>query len=116
MRQVNIEVIPHGKHREEAGETFGDWWFDEDEVLQIRVSAEAPYELIEGLIVHELIEAMLCQAHGVGTRQVDEWDTKMQDHPWQEPGDLPGCPYRKEHTFAFIMEKMYLAERIKPKA
>ena len=54
---VSIKVIPHNKHRPEAGNTVGDWWFVNESELNIRVSRlmdeegnEDPY--FELLVAH----------------------------------------------------------------
>ena len=110
---ITIKTIPH---REQRYDTAGYWWFDDEGDLQIRVS-DAGHGLwalnlgwrYEALIAfHELAEALLCQARGITTAQVDTFD---KDHPYDdEPGALRNCPYRKEHFFATTVERLLAAE------
>jgi hypothetical protein len=112
--KIVIESIPSVAQRYD---TWGDWWFDPDGTLQIRVSddvAELPTENHQFLIaLHELVEVMACKAHGVTQQQVDEFDFANQEHCNEndlEPGDLPDAPYRKEHRFAMLIEHLMARE------
>lgn len=102
---ITIITVPYSEMRYP---TAGDWvWVDETN-LQIRV-ADVGNRKYEALVaVHELVEALLCQAHGITTAEVDAFDKAFGDDG--EPGDHPDAPYRKEHFFATSIERLLAAE------
>ena len=102
---VRIEVIPHAGQRYN---TVGDWYYRNPFALQVRISSlgNEDYEFL--IAVHEFIEAYLCRARTISTRDVDVFD-KMWQGP-MEPGDSPEAPYHKEHRFATVVERMLAAE------
>jgi len=51
------------------------------------------------IAVHELVEAILCKAHGVSQETVDKWDMGT-GKALQEPGNDPRAPYHAEHVVA----------------
>jgi hypothetical protein len=113
--KIVIESIPSAEHRYD---TWGDWWYDADGTLQIRVSSDEPDLPTENhqflVALHELVEVWLCKQRGVTQEQVDEFD--MVTAPTlgigedEEPGDHPLAPYRKEHRFAMMIEHMMAHE------
>lgn len=108
---INIKTIPHNEQRYE---TVGDWWFDENGDLQIRVSdvGNPKYEFL--VAYHELAEVMLCKDRGITTEEVDTFDKNFEANRPEgnedEPGDDPNAPYRKEHFFATSLERLVAAE------
>lgn len=106
---ITIKTIPHLAHRPEAGRpTIGDWTFEPNGDLTIRVSdlGDARYEALIG--IHEMVEALLCRQRGISGEAVDEFD---RTHAvWGEPGDHAEAPYRKEHFFATSVERLVAAE------
>lgn len=58
------------------------------------------------IFVHALVEAFLCQRHGVSERTVTDFDRQYTGNG--EPGDEVNCPYKDEHHAAMLAEK-YLA-------
>lgn len=97
---IHIKTIPHKDHRYE---TVGDWFWDKEGHLQIRVSdmGDSDYELAVAL--HELIEVALCKSADVSEAEVDHFDKKWKDGG--EPGDDPKAPYHKQHVTASICER-----------
>ena len=92
--------------------TWGDWYYEDNGDLTIVVSndvPELPTDEHQTLVaIHELVESMLCKRRGIPQEQVDTFD---MDHPeCDEPGDLPTCPYRREHRFAMLIEHMIAHE------
>ena len=88
---------------------MGDWWWDPDDTLQMRVSTLPDWRYSMLIAIHELIEALLCRAHGVTAEAVDAWDMgpgKEMD----EPGDDPRAPYHREHDFALCLERLLAHE------
>lgn len=107
--RITIETIPHEDQRPGAGiNTIGDWQFDAAGNLAISVSAlgDPDYEFLIGL--HEMIEAWLCHKHGIRQEEVDAFD---RSHTiWDEPGEHPEAPYRMQHRFAELVERLMAHE------
>ena len=109
IHRIVIDFIPHEHHRYD---TLGDWYYVEQPdgtQLQIMVTHTPGKPLYEQAIaVHELVEALLCNADGVSQATVDGWD--MATSAGEEPGEEPGCPYRDQHATATTIEKIFLRE------
>ena len=109
---IHIKTIPH-KHQ--RYETVGDWFYDERGNLQIRVSEmpDARFELL--VAVHELLEALDCDEHGVEQEVVDQFDMQYERDRHigddSEPGDSRMAPYYEEHQFATGVERLF-AQRL----
>lgn len=107
---IYVKRIPHSEQRYE---TIGDWWFDKG-VLQIRVSDLGNWKMESAIIIHELCEVLLCQARGIRQEQVDNFDINFEQQRvpgnFDNPGDSPDSPYRKEHFFATTIERLLCAE------
>lgn len=92
--------------------TVGDWILSRrvrsSGTIHISVARlpDPRYEFLVAL--HELIEARLCQQRGIAQAAVDEWDMRHQDA--DEPGEIPGSPYYREHHFALVLERMMARE------
>lgn len=100
MDRIVIEVVPHERQRYP---TVGDWQFVGSE-LHITVSAVSDWRSQALVAVHELVEALLCLAHGVPQELVDEFD---MSHPeLDEPGADPRAPYRLQHQSADGIERV----------
>jgi hypothetical protein len=107
--RITIETIPHKTQRYN---TCGDWQFDQEGNLTIRVS-ETPRSGPAGSLligVHELVEALLCQARGITTEMVDNFDLSYDPKAEIEPGDHPKCPCRREHCTATGIERILAVE------
>lgn len=109
--KIIIETIPHDTQRYP---TVGDWWFEPDGTLQVRVSAmhNERYEALVGL--HEVIEALLCEHHGIDEQTITDFDVAFEAERapgnTDEPGDACNAPYRREHFFATSIERLLAAE------
>ena len=109
---ICIKTIPNSEHR--PGIAGGDWYFDSEGNLQIRVSkmSDERYELALGL--HEMVEAILCRAAGITVAMVDKSDMDMikkyPDNNGLNGGDEPGECYAKQHSFATAAERILTAE------
>jgi len=105
---TKIEAIHHAGQRYN---TVGDYWTPYPSRLNIRVSAMGNDEYEFLIIVHELVEAMLCHFRGVSYAEIDAFDNNFQSHDdISEPGNDPMAPYHREHTFATQIEKLCAAE------
>lgn len=102
---IRIDKVPHSMQRYD---TVGDWVFSTQGDLYLIVSHlyDRDYENLVAL--HEMIEALLCQARGITGDMVDTWDLSHPGHP--DPGSIPGCPYYREHMFAICVERLMAAE------
>lgn len=63
--------------------------------------------------LHEMIEFELCKKNGISDNEVVAFDMsfeaerRMNMHPIEaEPGNDPRAPYRDEHDFATMVERM----------
>ena len=113
MKKIEISVIPHKKQRYE---TVGDWFYDKDETLHIRVSDMGDWKKEMLVAVHELVEVILCKANGVTQGVVDDFDNLYEEEREKgnplfqgEPGDDDKAPYGVEHCFATAVERMLCA-------
>lgn len=108
--KYDIKVIPH---HEQRYDTCGDWiWakgLKDDEVyLYIKVSELGDWRMETCCIVHELVEAVLCQWKGISQVQVDRFDIYYEGHRQpgnnKEPGDDRRAPYYWQHKIATAIE------------
>jgi len=109
--KIIIETI---LHQQQAYPTVGDWRRDPDGTLRIKVSEEIGDRHALLVAVHELVEVALCEARGITVAAVDAFDQNFEaNRPkgnYDEPGDDPAAPYRKEHFFATNIERLLAAE------
>ena len=104
--RIQIETIPHEQQRYS---TTGDWQWDPEDTLQMHVSTLPDWRFSALIAVHELVEALLCRAHGVTTEMVDAWDMGPGKE-LDDPGDDPRAPYHREHDFAVGIERLFAHE------
>lgn len=111
---ISIKFIPLSEQRYE---TWGDWYFEENGDLTIKVSNDEPDLPTEDhqflVALHELVEVYLCKKRGITQKMVDDFDMgevalSLPDDA--EPGDHPDAPYRKEHRVAMIIEHLMAHE------
>jgi hypothetical protein len=84
-------------------------WWDPDDTLQMRISALPDWRYSMLIAIHELVEALLCKAHGVTAEAVDAWDMGPGKE-LDEPGNDPRAPYHHEHDFAGCVERLLAHE------
>lgn len=105
--KIVIETIPHAEQRYE---TVGDWYYEPDGTLHIRVSelGDDRYNFLVAL--HELVEQELCKDRGITQDVVDAFDKKYEEQRVpgddSEPGDNPVAPYAAEHCAATGVERL----------
>jgi hypothetical protein len=103
--KITIETIPH---LEQRYNTCGDWSFDKNDNLTIKVS-EMPVAGDNGsmlIAIHELVEALLCRMQGITTADVDAYDLAYDATDGVEAGDQPDAPYHAQHCVATGIERM----------
>lgn len=108
---INIEIIEHANQRYP---TVGDWFFEPNGDLMIRVSRLSDWRREMLIAVHELVEVLICKHQGISQEQVDAFDKDFEAHRHpdneDEPGDDPTAPYVKEHCIATGVERLLAAE------
>jgi hypothetical protein len=108
---IHVEIIPHEDQRYE---TVGDWFYDDNNNLQIRVSKLSDWRRECLIAVHELVEVLKCQYDGVTQKQVDDFDIAYEnarkEGDFSEPGDDPSAPYVQQHCLATGIERILAAE------
>lgn len=106
--KIIIETIPHGQHRYP---TVGDWFYDTDGTLRIKVSTLSDWRRELLVAVHELVEVLTCKNDGVSQEVVDRFDMEYEkkrnpDDIESEPGDDPKAPYVDQHCLATGIERI----------
>lgn len=101
--RIVIEFIPQEQQRYD---TCGDWFF-EDTTLVLKISRMAKPVWEQAVAIHELLEAMACNANGITQEAVDEFDMGI-GADLDEPGDSPLAPYRVEHAWATVVERVFI--------
>jgi hypothetical protein len=112
---IHALVIPNEEIKKRAGFTGADWWFDEQNDLQVRIASEIKKkEWQEALMIHETFEAMIARLLGITVKQIDDFDREYEKNPdcynhGLDAGDAPGCPYSVPHSLAVAPERIYAA-------
>jgi hypothetical protein len=103
-----VRVVPH---RSQRYETVGDWV--PGSPVEIRVSKMRDERYVFLVALHELVEFELCRMHGVRDPDVVRFDRDFEAEracglhsACEEPGDDRRAPYRKEHAFATMIERL----------
>lgn len=112
--KIIIETIPHEQQRYS---TVGDWYYDPDGNLNIKVSDLGSWREEALIGVHELVEVLICKHEGVTQEAVDEFDKQFEKDraaglhtEVEEPGDSMTAPYRRQHGIASGVERLIGAE------
>lgn len=109
--RIVVETIPHDK---QLYPTAGDWRFDSNGDLLIRVSQLSDWRREALIAVHELVEVLICKHKGVTTEEVDKFDMAFEKNRAEdnddEPGDDPKAPYVHQHCIATGVERILAAE------
>ncbi len=107
-------MISQVPHRRQRYETVGDWIPGSPvSPVRIRVSSMRDERYVFLVALHEMIEYELCRMNGITDRNVVEFDQNFEKERRErlhsieaEPGDDPRAPYRDEHGFATMVERM----------
>lgn len=111
--EIRIKTIPIENMRYP---TVGDYWYDTEGVLEVRI-AEMGNELYHKLVmIHELVEEALTKHRGLSEPDIMAFDIYYEKRRDQglvpedsEPGFDANAPYLKEHTLATSIEMMMCA-------
>lgn len=98
---ITITTIPHSQQRYD---TCGDWQFDEQGNLHIRVSDVGDPKMNFLIARHELDEAILCHFNGVTSKQVDEYDFTHPEAGSDNFSANLDAPYHRFHCDALAAE------------
>lgn len=112
--EIHIKTIIIEKMR--ISGSLGDYWYDSDGVLQIRVADLGDEFMEKSICVHEIIEEALTKKRGLlepDIQAFDEYhDMRIKQglvSPEKEAGYDENAPYRNEHTFCDSVERMMFA-------
>ena len=103
IEEIVIRFIPQEDQRYP---TAGDWLF-EGRKLVILVS-RMPELYQQAVALHELVEALLCNAAGVTQEAVDAFDMGP-GADLDEPGFDLAAPYHVQHCWADVVERTFIA-------
>jgi hypothetical protein len=91
-------------------ETLGDY-FDNGDTLHFRITDTGNNEYNKLILIHEIVEEMLTRNRGISEKNILEYDLKFEESGKDgEPGEQYDCPYKKEHRFAELIERMICHE------
>ena len=107
--EIHIKTISNDKMR--IKNSIGDYWYDDEGVLQVRVVELGDSFLETCVAVHEIVEEALTKKRGLLEPDIQAFDEyhdqrqKMGLVPEAaEAGFDPAAPYRNEHAFATGVE------------
>lgn len=98
---ITIKVIPHAQQRYD---TCGDWQFDAEGNLNIKISDTGDWKTTFLIARHELDEAILCRARGITQEQVDAYDFAHPEAGGDSFSDNNDAPYSESHNDALAAE------------
>jgi hypothetical protein len=119
--RITIETVAHADQRYS---TCGDWYYEGDGNIVIRVSDMPDWRMPMLVAIHELVEVLKCKHDGIDQRVVDAFDiafekdrdSKLADPTisesdkalieFAEPGDQASAPYRAQHCLATGVERI----------
>lgn len=107
--EIHMKTISNDKMRIPGG--CGDYWYDDEGILQIRV-VDLGDEFMEKMVcIHEMIEESLTKKRGLPEEDIQAFDEyyegrrKMGLVPEDsEPGFDENANYKNEHSFATAVE------------
>lgn len=107
--EICVKVVPMSEMRYPS---VGDYWYDENGVLQVRIADLGEKRMNRCVLMHELNEVFVTEHHGIIEQDIMAFDVRFEkereEGKWrddQEPGDDPRAPYRKEHRFSENCER-----------
>lgn len=108
----DCKEIRHSAHRYN---TLGDYWLSKGTMV-IRASRMSHPAYTLAIMVHEMVEFLLCRLHGINEKRITAFDKKHEEerrvglrHFDEEPGDAMDAPYRAEHQAATHVERAVIA-------
>lgn len=111
MKEIHYKAIPHGEQRYD---TAGDYFTDEKGVEQFRVSQLSDTKREHLVLIHELVERIICYHTGISNDVIDRFDFQFeasrQPDDESEPGDSYKAPYYRAHQIATMVERLLADE------
>jgi len=88
-----------------------DWYFYDNGDLRVMINRLSDWKRESLLLVHELVEALLCKHDGVTVAEVDNFDAEYDKTHSADlnAGDDPKCPYQTQHCIATAVERIMAA-------
>ena len=113
--KITIETISH--HRQNYP-TVGDWHFERNGDLEIKVSDMGNWKMEFLVGLHEAIEAVLCKDRKIAEEDVTNFDIEFEKLRSlcpeiigdMECGDMSSAPYKIEHEIATKLERWIAME------
>jgi hypothetical protein len=102
--KINMQIVPKGCMRPQYQDSWGDYWVDENNTLQIRAIAMKNWMHSYYVLLHEFMEAVRCFKKGVSLESIEKHDADNSDH--DDPGCLANAPYHKEHMESIMLEQI----------
>lgn len=91
-------------------ESLGDYWYSSNE-LRFRIVETGNHSYNRLILIHEMIEEFLTEIRGIKEQDILKFDLQFEkDGKIGEPGNDENAPYRSEHRFAEMIEKMLCHE------
>jgi hypothetical protein len=110
---IHIKTIDH---KSQKYPTVGDYWEDEEGVLQIRVSELGNWKENFLVAIHEMIEFHLCKHKGITNETITNFDLYYEKRREQglvtensEPGFSQDAPYKNQHMISTGVELILAA-------
>lgn len=105
LKRIVMDTVRYADMRYESP---GDW-IEKDDTTKIAVAHEMGELSCVAVQIHELVEKILCDQHGVPEKAVSVFDlTVPDDSPYvDDPGWSPLSPYHKEHVCAEMVERLF---------
>ena|ERR1035437_1136845 len=117
LKRITIDIIPHNM---QDYDTVGNYKIYED-IIAITVSDMGNWMFNVLVAFHELIEVILIIKAGIKNSDITAFDAKFEADrikglhgPTEEPGNDLKAPYRSQHVFATMIERL-LAKAFKVK-
>lgn len=105
--KIIIETI---EHKDQRYSTVGDWFYNDQGELIIRVSNLSDWRREMLVAIHELVEVLTCKHSGIPQEVVDSFDMEYEKNRAEdndlEPGDDPSAPYVNQHCLATGIERI----------
>lgn len=107
---LDLRIIPHNTQRYE---TVGDYWMDEKEIYQVRISKMSDWRYEFLVAFHEIFELAWVIWKKVDIKDIDKFDRAYEENRKEgdvsEPGDDTKAPYYQGHQWATVLEKIAAA-------
>lgn len=106
--EIHINTIDNALQRYS---TIGDYYYDSEGILQIKVSNLGDKKMEMLVIIHELVEEFLTRESGIKEEDISDFDKYYEKRremglvdKLSEPGFSSESPYRNQHAIATGIE------------